>query len=116
MRHEGGLDKVKTRFSAINLRTINIKSNSAGQIIEEEDQQYIDGYRRTFHPVTRDIISNEIFRRVEPNKRTMDDFLKQELPFADVHFSVDEDQLHRCYNKKFWHFFKTLTCSEHLGF
>jgi hypothetical protein len=34
---------------------------------------------REYHGVTKDFIVNEIFRRVDPKKRTLGEFLKEEI-------------------------------------
>ena len=45
-----------------------------------------------YHAVTRDWIANEIFRRVEPQKRTMGEYLSQELPDIDIHIGLHDQE------------------------
>ena len=51
--------------------TENILNNSIGKVIETDTSIYPPGYKRVYHPISRDWITNEIFRRVEPQGRTM---------------------------------------------
>lgn len=45
----------------------NLKKNSIGKIIEQEPpQEFPHGAKRSYHAMTKDLIANEIFRRVEP--------------------------------------------------
>ena len=49
-----------------------------------------------YHPITRDWISNEIFRRVEPKKRTMGQYLREEFCpeyGVDVVCGANEEEL-----------------------
>jgi len=43
---------------------------------------------RVYHAFSRDWISNEIFRRVEPKGRTMVEFLREEFPDLDVYNGI----------------------------
>jgi hypothetical protein len=55
--------------------TENIKANKIGEIIEKAP--YIMLPRdlvRTYHITTKDLILNEIFRRVDPEGRTMGEY------------------------------------------
>lgn len=47
--------------------TENILKNSVGKIIEEDKAAYVNGEAggRMYHAISRDWITNEIFRRVE---------------------------------------------------
>ena len=49
-----------------------------GELIENEKLWFPnDGKNlRCYHAVTRDLISNEIFRRVEPKGRTMGEYIR----------------------------------------
>ena len=49
--------------------------NSIGKMIEEMEPQ--NKGKRIYHSLTRDLLLNELFRRVEPNKRTMGQFLRE---------------------------------------
>ena len=79
MRHEGGLYKLGTQLKNEDTHTQNIKKNSIRRIIEGETPGWTNAGPRLYHAWTRDWISNEIFRRVEPQGRTMGEYSKQEL-------------------------------------
>ena len=53
----------------------NIKNNSIGKVIEETTPVYNTGNERAYHAATRDWLSNEVFRRVEPQGRTMGEYM-----------------------------------------
>ena len=51
-----------------------------GKIIEDETpRKFPHGMTRAYHALTKDWISNEIFRRVEPQGRTMGEYFHQEI-------------------------------------
>ena len=65
--------------------------------------------------MTRDWITNEIFRRVEAKGRTMGEYLLEEvtsqgkvLEGADIYLGVPEDQLYRCYDLTIKGYFRSL--------
>ena len=66
MRHEAGLHRLHKKIEIEDMWTENIKKNNVGKIIEEDTSIYIAGFDRRYHAISRDLISNEIFRRVEP--------------------------------------------------
>lgn len=112
MRHEAGMSKVKTSISSDDLKTENIKKNRAGKIIEEEEFHNPLGIKRLYHAETKDIISNEIFRRVEPEKRTMDEYLRQvvcpKLGGVDWFIKVPEKEYKRTFVYSYWSFWHIL--------
>ena len=60
---------------------------------------------REYHGVVRGYILNEIFRRIEPNGRTMGEYLREEIgaPMGvDIHFGVQEADLERVSDVKTW--------------
>ena len=60
--------------------TENIKKNMIGKIIEDETpRKLVHGMTRAYHGLTKDWILNEIFRRVEPQGRTMGEYFHQEI-------------------------------------
>ena len=77
MRHEGGLHRLHKLISIEDMFPENIKQNSIGKIIEEDSCLMPEGFKRRYHALSRDWISNEIFRRVEPEGRTMGEVLKE---------------------------------------
>ena len=56
------------------LTTENIKNNIVGKVFEDCKSCYVPNHRRTYHSGTKDMIMNEVFRRVEPQKRTMSEY------------------------------------------
>ena len=69
------------------LKTENIKKNLVGEIIESDTPFWLSEEKRKdplnvderqYHAVTRDWITNEIFRRVEPNGRTMGEYMRDD--------------------------------------
>ena len=51
-----------------------------------------------YHPITRDWISNEIFRRVDPKKRTMGQYLREEFCpeyGLDIVCGANEEELNK---------------------
>lgn len=66
MKHECGLDQLSEKISFKDCNTEEIKKNVVGKIIEETTPFLEPDCPRTYHALTRDLITNEIFRRVEP--------------------------------------------------
>jgi CubicO group peptidase (beta-lactamase class C family) len=100
MRHEAGLAVLKTSFEPEDLLTENIKLNKVGRVIESHAQKYRkgDGHRREYHAITRGWIVNELFRRVDPARRTIGEFLREDLSSplgVDVIVGVKQEELHR---------------------
>ena len=79
MRHEGGMHKLDTLLKPSDILRENIKNNSMGQIIENDKAAWFPGNPRKYHATTRDFITNEIFRRVDPEGRTMGEFMESEF-------------------------------------
>ena len=100
MRHEAGLANFNVEINPADLLPDRIKQNSVGAIIEPHSQKFREGEgkRREYHAITRGWIANEIFRRVDPAKRTIGEFIREELagPLdADVILGVREEELSR---------------------
>lgn len=59
--------------------TEKIKENKLGEIIEKEELHYFDKEKFPcyYHALQRDTILNEVFRRVEPNGKTMGEYLRE---------------------------------------
>ena len=73
------------------------------------------GLRRAYHAMTRDWITNEIFRRIEPQGRTMGEYFLQELTKkdgvlenSDIYLGVPENQLSRIYDLNVKEYFRSL--------
>ncbi|MGB5324556.1 MAG: serine hydrolase domain-containing protein, partial [Pseudomonadales bacterium] len=81
MRHEAGLANFHTAIDLEDLFTENIKRNAIGRIIEAHAQTYdaASGSKREYHALTRGWIVNEVFRRVDPEGRTIGEFLREEI-------------------------------------
>ena len=80
LRHEAGLFKLYKPIEVAKLNTANIKNNEVGKIIEDTTPEKMKhDMVRNYHGFTRDLIMNEIFRRVEPNGYTMGEYFKKEL-------------------------------------
>jgi CubicO group peptidase (beta-lactamase class C family) len=100
MRHEAGLAVFNTSFEPADLLTENIKLNKVGRVIEGHAQKFRkgDGHRREYHAITRGWIVNELFRRVDPARRTIGEFLREEIsgPLGvDAIVGVKQEELHR---------------------
>ena len=61
--------------------TENIKANKNGEMFEKDQLWYHDKekFPRYYAAFNRDDILNEVFRRVEPQKRTMGEYLREEI-------------------------------------
>ena len=80
MRHEAGLAVFRVRLDPKDLLTENIKRNHVGRVIEEHAQTFPkSGNRREYHAITRGWVVNELFRRVDPEGRTIGEFLGEEI-------------------------------------
>lgn len=79
MRHEGGMPRFHKQFKQSDFFPENIKKNSIGKIIEEDEPLWPLDQKRSYHSCTRDVWANEIFRRVDSKGRTMGEYLKEEV-------------------------------------
>ena len=81
MRHEGGMHKFSVPMKMEEATTEQVLQNKLGELIENETLHYLDDpkLRRWYHGENRDTIANEIFRRIEPQKRTMSQYLRDEI-------------------------------------
>ena len=100
MRHEGGLAAFNTSLAPEDLWTGSLKENRVGRIIEGHPAKFppADGSIREYHAITRGWVANEIFRRVDPQGRTIGEFYREEIsgPLgADVVIGVPEPELDR---------------------
>lgn len=100
MRHEAGLSAFDTTLAPTDLHPHRLKENAVGQVIERQEAIFRpgDNEQREYHAVTRGWIANEIFRRVDPDGRTMGEFLRDEISTplnADVYISLTDDELDR---------------------
>ena len=99
MRHEAGLAQLEVSLSAPQLETLALKQNSVGRVLEAQSLRLPRaGSPREYHAVTRGWIANEIFRRIEPGRRTMGEFLREQIsePLGiDVYFDISADEARR---------------------
>jgi len=79
MRHECGLPVLIPPPSADDIQTESIKNNTLGKLIENHKPNWPAEGKRQYHAITRGWIANEIFRRADPQKRTMGEFLDLEI-------------------------------------
>ncbi|EAQ98071.1 serine hydrolase domain-containing protein [Congregibacter litoralis] len=100
MRHEAGLAGFDRSVDLDDLLPDNIKANSLGGTIEKQVQRFRSPAtgKREYHAVTRGWIANELFRRVDPQGRTIGEFVKEEISAplnADVAVGLNDRQLER---------------------
>jgi len=98
MQHEAGLSSLSTSIDLDLATTESIKNNYLGKLIEEDTQFWFQQAKqddpegaadeRSYHAFTRDILANEIFRRVEPSGRTMAEYLREEFPDVGVYSGI----------------------------
>ena len=79
MRHEAGLAGFNTSIEPTDLYRDKIKANKIGELIETHPQTYPAASRREYHAITRGWIINEVFRRIDPEGRTIGEFLEAEV-------------------------------------
>ena len=100
MRHEAGLAAFSVSLDATDLHPYRLKENAIGSIIESEPVKFRPSGQSTreYHAITRGWVANELFRRVEPQGRTMGEYLRSEIcaPLeADVFIGVNDEELAR---------------------
>lgn len=72
-------------------------------MIEQHGLSYSSGGKREYHAITRGWVVNELFRRVDPEGRTIGEFLRQEISgplAADVVVGVQEQERQRMFPVK----------------
>jgi len=82
LRHESGLPFFHRAYKLEELTRNGIKCGNASKVIEESVQHFPPeklGTERDYHACTRGIILNEIFRRVDSQKRTIGEFVREEI-------------------------------------
>ena len=99
LRHESGMASFDGAIDPSDLLAANLKNNRVGRLIENHDQKFRpSGKRREYHALTRGWILNEVFRRGDPQNRTIGEYLRQELSVplsADVVIGLEESELER---------------------
>ena len=81
MRHEAGLAAFDAPIDPEDLFAENIRRNAVAPLIEAQSARFPDreGQRREYHAITRGWVANEIFRRADPEGRTIGQWLKEEI-------------------------------------
>ena len=95
LRHDSGLAWINHVFGVDELTPEAVKNNSVGSQIEAAKQEFPlaaeSGKTREYHVMTMGLICNEIMRRVDPKKRTMMEFVRDELSKEfDIHVGCPE--------------------------
>ena len=84
------------------LLTANIKENHIGRILEAERLHWrLDGEVRHYHSLTRGWLANELFRRLHPDRRTIGEFLREEISGRlglDIYLGLQETELSRVFD------------------
>ena len=74
-----------------------------GKVIEDTEAFLMDDIKFKYHAVTKDWVTNEIFRRVEPKGRTMGEYFEQEIQGKltnDVFLRMNKEDLSKYYDYK----------------
>jgi len=79
LRHECGMPVFSQQLDIKDCFPENINNNHVGAVIEKEKLIFPAGERREYHALTRGFILQEIFRRVEPNKKTIGQYLSENV-------------------------------------
>ena len=100
MRHEAGLAAFDATLEVTDLHPERLRSNAIGPVIERQAAIFRSGenQQREYHAITRGWIAGELFRRVDPDGRTLGEFLRQEISDVlgvDVYIGLQEDELAR---------------------
>ena len=103
LRHEAGLEKFCEQIPFEDTLTQAIKRNSIGKVIEKTKMYIRPETDRAYHTITKDWILNEIFRRVEPQGRTMGEYWDQEIrdqfDIKDVYPRMSREELSKSHNQ-----------------
>jgi len=104
LQHEGGMPVFSKTQTLADIQTENIKKNSLGRIIENEKLQFPPSKAETtreYHAFTRGTILNEIYRRVDPNHRTVGECVREEIAlplYANVAIGLQYEQLEKSFD------------------
>ena len=94
-QHRAGLANFSESPSIKDAWTDHIKQNRLGALIEKMEPNWPLlsklGSKCEYHAFTRGWILNEIIRRIDPLRRTMDEIFKQEVNIDGIHITVDEN-------------------------
>ena len=101
LRHEAGLNRLSVQITPEAVHLQNLKNNDAGKLFEEETLSFPGDRKRAYHSTTRDMCTNEIFRRVEPEGRTYGEYLRSVISpehGIDIVLGANEEELKRIIN------------------
>ena len=97
LRHEAGYANYPLELESMEvLLAENIKKNSIGKLYKDSMPRYPTTGKREYHIVTRGLLANEVFRRIEPSGCTIGEFLRRELSDkfgVRVFIGVTEDEM-----------------------
>jgi len=79
LRHECGMPVFGQQIDIKDCFPENISNNHVGSIIEQEKLIFPEGEKREYHALSRGFILQEIFRRVEPNRKTVGQYLSEKV-------------------------------------
>eukprot|EP00928_Gymnodinium_smaydae_P031938 TRINITY_DN23275_c0_g1_i1.p1 TRINITY_DN23275_c0_g1~~TRINITY_DN23275_c0_g1_i1.p1 ORF type:complete len:456 (-),score=52.25 TRINITY_DN23275_c0_g1_i1:296-1663(-) len=79
MRHEAGLSEFDTPLEANDLTADRVLAGSVSDVIAKQKPAHAPGSKRVYHALTRGWIINEVVRRVDPKRRTVGQFLREEI-------------------------------------
>ena len=99
MRHEAGLNKFSKCLQVSDMTTAKIKASSMSSVIQQEKPRFKPGSNREYHTISKGWIANEIVQRVDPSKRTIREFLRDEIA-APLGI---EDELSTGVPERLWH-------------
>ncbi|KRX09978.1 Beta-lactamase/transpeptidase-like protein [Pseudocohnilembus persalinus] len=77
--HEAGLRILNKQITDKNITTKGIRENQVGRIIEITIPSSKDLGKQVYHHTSQGLILNEIVRRIDPKRRTIGEFLNQEI-------------------------------------
>ena len=102
MRHEGGMLKFNASMEPEWLFTEGLKQNKVGAVIEKETLDFPKNEKgevvnkREYHAETRELVGNEIFRRVHPEGKTFGQYLREdfgpEFGVENIHIGLQKDK------------------------
>ena len=102
LRHDARLWFLSKQISQKDTLVENIKQNAIGKIIEEDAPQELPyGVKRVYHAMSKDLIANEIFRRVESSGRTMGEYFREEIMEQhglNIYLNMEKSELHKVYD------------------
>ena len=95
LRHEGGMPVFSQQINIEDCFPENINNNNVAKIIEDEELSFPPGeyrccyflfnssnamlWRREYHAFSRGFILQEVFRRAEPDNKTLGQFLRENV-------------------------------------